>query len=429
MKTIKYSDKEAVDEVIHRSEQEYDDVIEAAKKILLDVKQRGDAALFDYTWKFDKQKINADSIRVPEKEIKEAQNRCDKKLVSALKQAYKNIKKFHDTQYQHLTKKWKTKTEKGITITEKTTPLNSIAAYIPGGRAAYPSTVLMTCIPAKVAGVKKVVVLSPPPIPDAVLAACSICKVDEVYRVGGVQAIAAAAYGTKSIKKVDKIVGPGNKYVQAAKTLVYGETGIDMPAGPSEVLIIADKKTNPAFIAADLLAQAEHDPDSKTILVTDSEKKIMEVEEEIKKQIKTVSRREVINKSLSNSTAILVKDMNEAVLFTNEYAPEHTQIMTEDARKIAEKIKNSGTIYVGEYAPTPAGDYASGGNHVLPTNKTARFSSELSVRDFIRHYTIQEIKKEGLKKIAEAASLIADAEGLDAHRESIKKRFQQNHYK
>jgi histidinol dehydrogenase len=422
MRVVKYGEGE-VRRVVERSGVEFESAFEAARNIVREVKSRGDAAVIEFTKKFDKQEITADTIRVSENEIKAAKKRLEPKLVTALEHAYNNIRKFHSKQYKEVSKGCTVETEKGIVITEKTVPLESVGAYIPGGRASYPSTVLMTCAPAKAVGVKRVVVVSPPPISDAVLAACDICGVDEVYRVGGAQAVAALAHGTESIRKVDKIVGPGNKFVQAAKMLVYGKVDIDMPAGPSEVLIIADKNSNPKYVAADLLAQAEHDPDARCILVTDSQTKIVEVEDEIELQLREAKRKTIINESLRNSVAVLVKNTSEAIEFSNEYSPEHLEILTDDPKKIAAKIRNAGTIFIGEYSPVSAGDYATGANHVLPTDRAARFSSELSTRDFIRNYTIQEINRNGLKKISETIQSIAEAESFDAHAAAVKKRF------
>jgi len=422
MRVVKYGDVE-VRKVVERYGVEFDSAFEAARNIVGEVKSRSDAAVFEFTKKFDKQEITAGTIRVSDREINAARKRIEPKLIIALEHAYKNIFKFHSKQYKEISKGCTVETEKGILITEKTVPLESVGAYIPGGRAAYPSTVLMTCVPVKAAGVKRLVVVSPPPISDAVLAACGICKVDEVYCVGGAQAVAALAYGTESIGKVDKIVGPGNKFVQAAKMLVYGKVDIDMPAGPSEVLIIADKNSNPKYVAADLLAQAEHDPDARCILVTDSEKKIEEVEDEIELQLREAKRKTIINESLRNSVAVLVKNMSQATEFANEYAPEHLEILSDNPKKIAAKIRNAGTIFIGEYSPVSAGDYATGANHVLPTDRAARFSSELSTRDFIRNFTIQEINKNGLKKISETIQSIAEAESFDAHAAAVKKRF------
>jgi len=305
-------------------------------------------------------------------------------FLSAIRHAHKNIEKFHREQFKQIKKSWKIET---------------------------------------VANVERIVVVSPPPISPAVLVACDLCGVNEIYRVGGAQAIAALAYGTESVRRVDKIIGPGNRYVMAAKLLVFGIVTIDMPAGPSEVLIIADSEANPRFIAADILAQAEHDPDAQCILVTDSKEIADEVDNEIKNQIEDLKRREVITQSLENSYLILTRDMNEAIEFSNLYAPEHLEIMTKNPEEIAEKIKNAGAIFLGNYSPVPAGDYASGGNHVLPTGGTARFSSELGVRDFLRCYSIQKISKAGLSRLRKTIETLAEVETLDAHSNAVKKRF------
>jgi histidinol dehydrogenase len=333
--------------------------------------------------------------------------RIDKNLLKALKHAHSNITKYHKEQFKHIKKSWNIEVEAGVNVGERISAVDSAGCYVPGGRASYPSTVLMTAIPAKVAGVKRIVVTSPPEISDAILAACSICRVDEIYRVGGAQAVGALAYGTESIKKVSKIVGPGNKYVMAAKNLVYGIVDIDMPAGPSEVLIIADNSANVDFIAADLRAQAEHDPDAQCILVSDS-----------KMLLDNVSK-----KAPENSIGVLAGNVKDCIEFANLHAPEHLEIIAKNARSVAEKIINAGAIFIGPYSPVAAGDYASGANHVLPTGGAARFSSPLSVRDFLKTTSVQEISKTGLKKLGTTIISIAEAEGLDKHKESIEKRL------
>ena len=310
-------------------------------------------------------------------------------------------------------------TEKGISITEKTIPLKSAGAYVPGGRASYPSTVLMTCIPARVAGVQRIVVTSPPPVSDAVIVSADICGVDEIYRAGGAQAIAALAYGTESIQRVDKIVGPGNMYVMAAKMLVYGTVDIDMPAGPSEILIIADETSQTELIAADVLAQAEHDPDARCVIVTDSKKIVDKIERDINIQKKGLERKEIIAESLKNLAIILTGDISESTEFANMYVPEHLEIMTKNPEDVVGMIWNAGTVFVGDYSPVSAGDYASGGNHVLPTGGTARFASGLGVRDFLRTFTVQRIEKTGLKRVSKTIIEIANSEGLDAHSRSV----------
>jgi len=422
MRIVNYENKREIERVIERS-LDLESVFDIVRPILRDVKENGDSALIEYTKRFDNFDLISENIKISENEIMDAYSNVSDPFLSAIRHAHKNIEKFHREQFKQIKKSWKIETEKGISITEKIAAIESIGAYVPGGIASYPSTVLMTCIPAKIANVERIVVVSPPPISPAVLVACDLCGVNEIYRVGGAQAIAALAYGTESVRRVDKIIGPGNRYVMAAKLLVFGIVTIDMPAGPSEVLIIADSEANPRFIAADILAQAEHDPDAQCILVTDSKEIADEVDNEIKNQIEDLKRREVITQSLENSYLILTRDMNEAIEFSNLYAPEHLEIMTKNPEEIAEKIKNAGAIFLGNYSPVPAGDYASGGNHVLPTGGTARFSSELGVRDFLRCYSIQKISKAGLSRLRKTIETLAEVETLDAHSNAVKKRF------
>ena len=409
MKVVGYTDETELQNVIDRSKPDFDLAIKAVKPILDDVKENGDPALFKYTKKFDRVEINKDNLRVTKEEIQDARLR-NKKLISALQKAYKNIEKFHLEQFKHIKGDWEIETEDGVIVGEKVSSIESIGAYVPGGRAVYPSTVLMTCIPAKIAKVKRIVIASPPPISDPVLVAADICGVDEIYRVGGVQAIAALAYGTKSIKPVDKIVGPGNMYVTAAKLSVYGCVDIDMPAGPSEILILADDSAKPRFIVADVLAQLEHDPASTAVLVTQS----MEVVDGVSGDLK----------NRENFTIILGNDLSQGIEFVNRYAPEHLEIMTRDPKDVLKRIKNAGAIFLGDYSAVAAGDYASGGNHILPTMKTAKFSSALSVRDFLKVSEVQKISKEGLKKLKETIEILAQAEGMKEHKKSITVRFE-----
>jgi histidinol dehydrogenase len=401
------------------------DTISVVSSIIRDVIESKDKALIEYTKKFDKYDLTSKNIKVTKEEIKEAYSRVDRSLIAALEHAHKNIKKFHSEQYNTIKRAWQTETEAGVVISERTIPLESIGAYIPGGRATYPSTVLMTCTPAKVAGVRRIVVTSPPPISDAILAACYICEVDEVYRIGGAQAIAAIASGTQSVRRVDKIVGPGNKYVNTAKLSVYGMVDIDMPAGPSEVMIIADAKADAKIIASDLLAQAEHDPDARCVLITESLKKEIEIRKEIELQKAVLKRITIIQKSLEKNFLVCrTKSVDESVAVANMLAPEHLEIITENADSIAEKIMNAGTVFVGPYSPVSAGDYASGSNHVLPTGMAARFSSSLGVRDYLKSFTTQMITKQGLLSLKKTIETIAGAESLDAHAQSVRKRFE-----
>lgn len=423
MRFIRYTEGERIEEILERKSQDLEEVMNSVKPILGGVRDRGDSALIEYTRKFDRFNLSASNMKVSGEEMKEAYSRVDDTLAEALKHAHRNITKFHREQFNRIDRRWDTEIEEDVLVGERITPIECVGAYVPGGRAAYPSTVLMTCIPAKEAGVDRVVIASPPPIPDAVLAAADICGVDEVYRIGGAQAIAALAYGTETIPKVDKIVGPGNIYVMAAKILVYGVVDIDMPAGPSEILIIADKTANPAFIAADLLAQAEHDPNAQCLLVTDSGEITEEVEGEVEKQVKSLKNRETVEKSLENLAFILTENIRESIDFANQYAAEHLEVMTENPEEIADKIRNAGAIFLGEYSPVAAGDYASGGNHVLPTGGTARFSSQLSVRDFLKTTSIQKNTGKGLSNLRKTIEEISDSEGFDAHRKSVKIRF------
>lgn len=427
LRIIEYKEENAeeIGEIIKRGSINLEKVMDTVDPILSQVQKRGDEALFILTRKLDKYRLSKDNIRVSGKEIRQAKSRVDKKLISSLKEAAENIRGYHEKQRAHIEDEWTTETTDGISITEKILPLKSVGCYSPGGRAPYPSTVLMTVLPAKAAGVERVVLVSPPPISDEVLVAADICKVDEIYRLGGAQAVAALAYGTSSVKGVDKIVGPGNKYVMAAKMRVYGQVDIDMPAGPSEVLIIADENTNPSFVAADVLAQAEHDPNAQSVVVTDSTEKAQEVNDEIQKQARDLQKKHELQDSLKNSAIILTEDMDDTIEFTNMYAPEHLEILTSglEPEEIAERIVNAGTIFLGEFSPVASGDYASGGNHVLPTGGSARFASELSVRDFLRNMSLQNLTKEGLRDIRYTVEWIAEAEGFIAHKRSVQKRF------
>jgi len=441
MKILSYSaeNKPLIKGVISRNASNFENALSTAGDIMNDVRVNGDPALFNYTKKFDNFNLNSGNLRVSGEEIESAFNKIkihNRKLFDALTHAHRNIKRYHEAQFENVNKNLSVETDDGIIITEKINAIESVGCYVPGGRAAYPSTVLMTAVPAKVAGVSRIVIVSPPEISDVILAAARICGVSEVYRLGGAQAVAALSFGTKTITPVNKIVGPGNVYVMAAKMLAYSKgVGIDMPAGPSEVLLIADKNSNPRFIAADVLAQAEHDPDAHCVVVVDTESGggengveiqnfLNNIKTEIDSQIKDLSRKSIIESSLKNFAVILTKNLDEAVKFANDYAPEHLEIMCGNPELAAEKIKNAGAIFIGDYAPVPAGDYASGGNHVLPTSGTAKFASVLSVRDFLKFSSVQRITKNGLSKIRESVEILAETEGLDAHKKSIEVRFE-----
>ena len=345
--------------------------------------------------------------------------------MEALKKAAANIEKFHK---QEIPEEWNIEVREGITAGQIVRPINSVGCYIPGGRAAYPSTILMTVIPAKIAGVKKIICCSPPQkdgkIGDAILVAAHLAGADEIYKVGGAQAIGAMAYSTESIPKVEKIVGPGNIFVTAAKKLVYGEVDIEFPAGPSEVLILADKTANAEYIATDILSQAEHDPKASCFFVTDDENLAEDVLEFVDKKTEDAPRAEIIKEALSNSgKIILTKNFEDAVYVTNEYAPEHLVIMTKDDESTLSQINNAGSIFLGKYSPVACGDYGSGTNHVLPTGGGAKMYSGLSTESFIKKPTVQKITQEGLEKISTTCIPIAEYEGLFAHVDSIKTRL------
>ncbi len=403
--------------IIERSA-DYESIIPKVEEIVRDVRARGDKALLEYTERFDGVKLK--EIKVTQKEFGEARRGVDKAVLSAMKEARDNILRFHKRQ---LPKKWSYK-RKGIRTGLLVRPLDSVGCYIPGGRAAYPSTALMTIIPASVAGVSRIA-CSTPPDKDGkanplVLVASELAGAMEVFKMGGAQAIAALAYGTKSVPKVDKIVGPGNIYVTAAKELVSRSVAVDMPAGPSEVLIIADGNAKPDFIALDMLAQAEHDPNAACILVTTSRRIAESVEKHLEKLMTGTARA-----SLEKNCAILIaKDLAEAVEFSNDYAPEHLELMVKGAAKLLAKVKNAGSVFLGEYTPVALGDYAIGTSHVLPTMGYAKVHSALGVKDFIKYIQFQDASRAGLKKLASAASALAEAEGLRFHAASLIKRME-----
>ena len=423
MKILKYSEIDLV-ETIKRSEQDVNNVLDTVSEILNNVKNNGDEALKSYTEKFDG--VLIDDLKVNNDEIKEAYDSLDDTLLIALKQAAENIEKFHKKQ---IPKDWQMEVNPGITAGQIVRPINIAGCYIPGGRAAYPSSILMTVIPAKIAGVEKVVCVTPPQkdgkILDAILVAADIAGADEIYKVGGAQAIGALAYGTESVPKVEKIVGPGNIFVTAAKKLVYGQVDIEFPAGPSEVLILADESAEPEFLATDILAQAEHDPNASCFLVTDSQDLAEKTNESVLKLTKTAPRHEIIEESLSKSGKIIITDtFDEAIYVTNEYAPEHLIISTKDDDKTLNNIKNAGSIFLGSYSPVAAGDYGSGTNHVLPTGGGAKMYSSLSTESFIKKPTVQRITKEGLAELAKTSVPIAEYEGFFAHSNSFKRRLE-----
>ncbi len=423
-------DKENISNILEnllkRSPNQYGSYQSAVDEIVADVRENGDAALFAYAKKFDKADLTADNLCVTEEEIKEAYDAVDPSLVEVIRRAGANIRAYHERQKRN---SWFESQPNGIILGQKVTALASVGIYVPGGKASYPSTVLMNTLPAKVAGVGEIVMATPAgadgKVNPVTLVAAHEAGADIIYKVGGAQAVAAMAYGTESVKKVDKIVGPGNIYVALAKKSVYGHVSIDSIAGPSEILVLADEKANPRFVAADLLSQAEHDELASAILVTTSENLAKAVSEEIDEFTKTLSRREIICKSLENYGYILIaENMDEAVDIANEIASEHLEIVTADPFEVMTKVKNAGAIFIGEYSSEPLGDYFAGPNHVLPTNGTAKFFSPLGVDDYIKKSSIIYYSKEALAPVKDDIIRFAEAESLTAHANSIKVRFE-----
>ena len=394
-------------------------------KILEDVKRKGDEALFGYTARFDGAHLDAETVRVTEQEIQEAYDQVDEELLGIIRRALHNIRTYHEKQRQN---SWFDSRPDGTILGQKVTALARVGVYVPGGKAAYPSSVLMNIAPAKAAGVDEIIMVTPPDkngkVTPTTLVAAKEAGADVVYKIGGAQAIGALAYGTKSIPKVDKIVGPGNIYVALAKKAVYGHVSIDAIAGPSEILVIADDSANPSYVAADLLSQAEHDELASAILVTTSEELADAVSKEVDRFTAQLSRKEIIQKSLDNYGYILIAEsMDEAISIANEIASEHLEIQTKNPYDVMTKIRNAGAIFIGEYSSEPLGDYFAGPNHVLPTNGTAKFFSPLSVDDFIKKSSIIAYSKEALEKVHEDIESFAAAERLTAHANSIHVRF------
>ena len=419
--TAQEFEEEMLPQVLNRGKADISSIEASVKKIVADVRDEGDKALLMYTEKFDKVSLTVSKLKVNDKEIKEAYKKLEKSQITALKTAAENIASFHKKQ---LRAKWTMKIVKGATLGQVIRPLASVGVYVPGGKAAYPSSVLMCAVPAKVAGVKKIVVCSPPrkgrDVAAALLVAADIAGVSEFYRVGGAQAIAAMAYGTGTLPNVDKIVGPGNVFVTAAKLEVSRDVAIDVPAGPSEVLVIADETGNTSFIASDLLAQAEHDPQAWAVLLTTSKTLATAVKEEVYLQMKKLSRTEIINSSIQERGLIVtVNSIEDAVRYSNMIAPEHLQIQTKNPTEVLDKIRNAGAIFLGSYSPVAFGDYSSGLNHVLPTAGYARIYSGLSSQDFVKTMNFIQCSKEGYRKLKETAVTIAEMEGFDAHAKSI----------
>ncbi|MGO5336505.1 histidinol dehydrogenase [Bilifractor sp. LCP19S3_H10] len=429
MKIVELSEenkKEVQKNILQRSPSTFGAQEATVRSIIEDIKARGDEAVFEYTKKFDRAEITTDNFQVTEEEIRAAYKEVPPELLDVVRKALVNIRAFHEKQKQN---SWITTTEKGTILGQKITPMQRVGVYVPGGKAAYPSSVLMNIVPAKVAGVEEVIMTTPcnaqGKVNPVVLVAANEAGADRIFKVGGAQAIAALAFGTESIPKVDKIVGPGNIFVALAKKAVYGNVSIDSVAGPSEILVLADETANPRYVAADLLSQAEHDEMASAVLVTTSEDLARKVSAEVDGFLKILSRREIIQKSLDNFGRILVaRSRQEAIDAANEFAPEHLEIVMKDTFEVMTKIRNAGAIFIGEYSSEPLGDYFAGPNHILPTSGTARFFSPLSVDDFVKKSSIIHYSREALKEIHKDIEQFAKCEQLTAHANSIAVRFE-----
>jgi len=429
MKMVRLTEKSRKDitaQLLKRSPDSYEGYEERVREILQNVRQNRDKAVFEYTKKFDQVDLDSQTIRVSREEIQEAYNAVDPELLGVIRRSYANIRSYHEKQRRT---SWFDSTPEGTLLGQKVTPLGTVGVYVPGGSAALCSSVLMNIVPAKVAGVERIVMATPPAkdgrVPATSLVAACEAGADEIYKVGGAQAIAALAYGTESIPKVDKIVGPGNIYVALAKKAVYGTVGIDSIAGPSEILVLADESANAHYVAADLLSQAEHDQMASAILITTSEDLAKKVQDEIEGYLKSLSRAEIIRKSLEQYGFILLADtMEDAIETANQIASEHLEIVTQNPFEVMMKIKNAGAIFIGEHSSEPLGDYFAGPNHVLPTNGTAKFFSPLSVDDFVKKSSIIYYSRNALRKAKDDIIAFADAETLTAHANSIRVRFE-----
>ena len=428
VKLTEESRSRLLEDLLKRSPNQYPQYESRVSEIIANIREKGDEALFSYTKAFDKADCEPENVRVTEEEIQEAYTKVDPGLVDVIRKALVNIRSYHEKQKRY---SWFDSTPKGTLLGQKVTPLRAVGVYVPGGKAAYPSSVLMNIVPAKVAGVEKIVMTTPcnaaGEVNPATLVAAKEAGADEIYKAGGAQAIAALAFGTESIPKVDKIVGPGNIYVALAKKAVYGHVSIDSIAGPSEILVLADETANPRYVAADLLSQAEHDELASAILVTTSEELAKKVSSEIDEFLKTLSRKEIIQKSLDNYGHILIaENLEEAIEAANEIASEHLEIVTRDPFQVMTKIRNAGAIFIGEYSSEPLGDYFAGPNHILPTNGTAKFFSPLSVDDFVKKSSIVYYSREALEEVHEDIIRFAKAEQLTAHANSIQVRFEKD---
>ena len=426
LKLTKETQNNILENLLKRSPNSYGEFESRVNDIIQNVREKRDEAIFEYTLKFDAATIDQDNIRVTEEEIKEAYEQVDPKLLDVIRKALVNIRDYHTKQKQY---SWFDSDESGIILGQKVTPLKTVGVYVPGGKAVYPSSVLMNVIPAKVAGVSNIIMTTPcgkdGKVYPSTLVAAKEAGVDAIYKVGGAQAIAALAFGTESIPKVDKIVGPGNIYVALAKKAVFGYVSIDSIAGPSEIMVLADETANPRFVAADLLSQAEHDEMASAILVTTSETLAEQVSVEVDKFVATLSRKEIIQKSLDNYGYILVADtMQDAIDTVNEIASEHLELVTKNPFETMTKIRNAGAIFIGEYSSEPLGDYFAGPNHVLPTNGTAKFFSPLGVDDFIKKSSIISYSREALEPVYKDIVQFAECEKLTAHANSIRVRFE-----
>ncbi|MHA1310298.1 MAG: histidinol dehydrogenase [Candidatus Helarchaeota archaeon] len=414
-----------LESISNRGKTFYGNLQDIVKKILDEVKNDGDSACLRYTRKFDNVILEPNELKIKETEIKEAYSKINSNIIQAIRLAKINIEKFHRAHVQNFNF---IETSKGVKVGQIIVPFERVGIYIPGGSAPYPSTVLMTAIPAKVAGVKQIIITTPPnknkEIHPAILVAANECGIKDIFKIGGAQAIAAMAYGTKSINKVNKIVGPGNVYVNIAKILVNQDVAIDLPAGPSEILVIADENSNPKYISDDLLSQAEHDKNAFTFLVSNSMELIQNVNQNITTNLDSYKRKDIIKKSLDkNCYLIYVKNVEQMFRISNQIAPEHLEIHLKDPDKYLPMVQNAGTVFLGEYSPVPVGDYAAGTNHVLPTGGLAKIYSGLSTYDFIKRIQIVECSKEGINNLKDIISPIAEIEGFDAHKKAINGRL------
>ncbi len=426
IKLTQETKKNILNDLLKRSPNNYGKFEATVNEILMNVRENGDQAVFEYTKKFDKFDLNADNVKVTREEIDAAYKKLDPALIEVIRKSAENIREFHSKQLRN---SWFDAKPDGTILGMKITALEKVGVYVPGGKAAYPSSVLMNVVPAKVAGVDQVIMTTPPGADGSVnpgtLVAADVAGVDVIYKVGGAQAIAAMAYGTKSIPKVDKITGPGNIFVALAKKAVYGYVSIDSIAGPSEILVLADETANPRYVAADLLSQAEHDELASAILITTSEELAKKVSDETDAFIAVLERKEIIQKSLDNYGYVLIAEsMQDAIDTVNEIASEHLEILTANPFDVMTKIRNAGAIFLGEYSSEPLGDYFAGPNHILPTNGTAKFFSPVNVDDFIKKSSIISYSRDALKKVNEDIQLFARSEGLTAHANSIKVRFE-----